>query len=424
MAIKFDHVGCDDYREVSRRAVLRSAVSAGVSAFGLATALSQISVREDKAATKPNVLVVLFLRGGADGLNIVAPYGEDAYHRLRPTLALSKGDLLDLDGFFGLHPSLAPLLPMFHEGRVGIVHAVGSGDESRSHFEAMNAMERGVEDANSSIANGWLARYLKLENRSSSSPLRAVAFSSVMPDSLRGATRAVALSSLTEYRLEQPDDRSSRYQELLANLYAGGNDKVSRAARATLAVLKVLRENDPRHYRPDYGASYPESDLGAAFRQTAFLIKQDVGMEIAVLERGGWDTHVAQGSTSGWLASQLEDVGSSMAAFAADMGRDLDRVTVIVMTEFGRRAYENTGLGTDHGRASVMLAMGGGVAGGKVGGVWPGLDDDRLEGPGDLRVTTDYRSVLAEALRHRMHFKGNEELFAGLANKTVGLFQP
>lgn len=412
----------------------RSLISlAGMGALGWAargSALAQVAM-SPTGDQGGNVLVVIFLRGGMDGLSAVVPYGDDGYHRHRPTLGLSNPDnrtaaqidrTLDLDGFFGLHPALGPLLPLFREGRLGVVHAIGSDDRTRSHFEAMNAMERGVATAKGIAPGGWLARYLEASPAKSPSPLRAIALTSVMPDSLRGATHALALESLDAFRLEVPANaEAAAFRRSLAQLYARDRDLISQAGHETLQVLGAIEKLDPSRYLPSGGAKYPEGDLGTALKQVAFLIKGRLGLEVACLDKGGWDTHFGQGRSSGLLTGLLSELGQSLAAFAADLGSDMSRVTVVAMTEFGRRVYENSTLGTDHGRGSVMLLMGGGVKGGKVHGAWPGLGDADLEQPGDLRVTTDYRSVLSEVLARRMGFARTDAVFPGFSGGVAGV---
>ena len=417
--------GCESYRSWSRRALLRGAALGGVTWLtGIPSALANLGFRED--AADRDTLVVVFLRGGADGLNVVPPYAEDDYHRRRPSLRLrspkeSTGDAktLDLDGFFGLHPSLSSLYPLYKEGQMAVVQAVGSADQTRSHFEAMSAMERGLArlGPGAATANGWLARYLNHTASEDDSPLRAVAIGDLMPDSLRGGMSAMALPDLGAYQLRG----GPGFRDRLAKAYAAGGDVIADAGRETLRVLDTLNRLDYKSYRPTSPASYPTSDLGNALKQVAFLLKADVGLEVAFLDKGGWDTHVAQGSTSGWLASLLDDVGDSIAAFTSDIGARMKRTTVVVMTEFGRRVYENSGLGTDHGRASCMFVLGGSTQGGKVYGAWPTLADEALEGTGDLRVTTDYRDVLGEVLRKRMGLADLGPVFPGLSAKPLGL---
>lgn len=251
--------------------------------------------------------------------------------------------------------------------------------------------------------------------------MRAVAIGPVMPDSLRGALQAVAIGSVDEYALVGADREG--WKAALRELYGSGDDPVSAAGRDTLRVLDALNRLDPANYRPENGAGYPTTPLGLAMRQIAMLAKADVGLETACCDMGGWDTHVAQGRSGGWLAGLLGDVGESLAAFQTDMGPRMAQTTVVVMTEFGRRAYENQGLGTDHGRGSFMLVTGGGVKGGRVLADWPGLERHQLEAGDDLRVTTDYRAVLAEILRTRLGFADTPSVFPGFSNKNpVGLY--
>ena len=405
----------------TRRSVLALGSLGILGLLGLRrSALAQIGLSPTDESR--DLLVVVFLRGGMDGLNAVPPYGEDAYHRLRPTLALASpkgtGDrAIDLDGFFGLHPSLAPFLPLYQEGRLGIIHAVGSGDQSRSHFEAMSAMERGLPNATAGAASGWLARYLSATQSDTDSPLRAVALGPMLPDSLRGGLAGNAIRSVADFRLAGNVSRGEHFEKMLRLAYADGNDEAQRAGRDTLKVLDALKKVETSAT----GSTYPTSELGEGLRQVSLLAKAGVGLEIATLDKGGFDTHVAQGAGTGWLAGLLDDVAKSLVAFERDMGERMKRTTVVVMTEFGRRAYENTPLGTDHGRGSAMFLLGGSVKGGKVYGEWPGLEKHQLEDEGDLRVTTDYRHVLAEVLERRMAFPRSEELFEGLRPQSVGL---
>ena len=427
-------------REILSRTAL---IAAGVTGSKL-SALANITLGSERVQHGGDTLVVMFLRGGADGLNIVAPYGDDNYYKLRPNLALAGPNdrkasagarVVRIDDFFGLHPALASLKPVLDEGRLTAVHAVGSGDQSRSHFEAMEAMERGLAQA-SGISSGWLARHLAVTASQPESPIRSVAIGEVMPDSLRGATSATALHTLSDFKLSasysEPTGsggkifhknrkvvtRNEAFEETLTAMYSegkrGGDAKIGGlklGGRASLEAMRAIKKLDPEHYRPAPGTTYPEGEVGAGFKQVACLIKGEVGLEIACLDMGGWDTHVAQGREVGWQALRLAELGKALAAFAHDLGPKMGKVTTIVMTEFGRRAYENTGLGTDHGRASCMLLMGGNVVAGKVHAKWPGLAPGKLDPVGDLRVTTDYRDVLAEILDHRLKNHNLTEVF-------------
>lgn len=418
--------------DISRRTLLATAALSALAWTGTKkSALAQVAF--SPGSHERDVFVVVFLRGGMDGVNVVVPYAEDSYHSLRPTLGLSppKDDTkpvidrtLDLDGFFGINPALAPILPLFREGLLGFVHACGSEDRTRSHFEAMNAMERGLATAKGDAANGWLARYLNASDPVRPSPLRAVALTNIMPDSLRGATHATALQSLSDFRLDYgSDELRGGFVDELRGLYQPGKDEVSEAGRQTIQVLDVLKRLDPAKYVPANGAAYPESDIADALKQVAFLVKTDLGLEVACIDKGGWDTHFGQGRSEGLLTALLGDLSQGLAAFAKDLAGEMKRVTVVAMTEFGRRCYENSTLGTDHGRGSVMTILGGGTIGGKVHGVWPGLRKDQLEEPGDLKVTTDYRSVLSDVLTKRMGFSNLSEVFPGYSMQPTNVIR-
>ena len=299
---------------------------------------------------------------------------------------------------------------------MAVVHAVGSADQSRSHFEAMSAMERGLPNAVSGAASGWLARYLTETQADGDSPLRAVSLGPILPDSLRGGVGGSAIRSVEDFRITGRG--AGEFEKLLKLAYAGGDDEAQRAGRDTLRILDSLAKLDPKDYRGKAG--YPGGDLGEGLKQVAMLAKAGVGLEVACLDKGGWDTHFAQGGSTGLLAGLLDDLARSLVSFSNDMGERMKRTTVVVMTEFGRRAYENSTLGTDHGRASMMLLVGGGVKGGKVYADWPGLEEHQLE-DGDLRVTSDYRTVLSEVLERRMHFGSPDRIFEGLRASSIGL---
>jgi len=404
---------------------------AGFGAIGLLagqSALSQLAFHTDRHGSG-KVLVVIFLRGGADGLNIVTPYREDAYYRNRPALHLAaptdgasaaKERLLDLDGFFGLHPAMGAAYPLFREGKMGFVHACGSADQTRSHFDAMSAMERGLAQASGTTSSGWIARFLDATPAENDSPLRAVALSSTMPDSLRGSTSAIAFETIGDFVLRAPDDEAAAFQQVVSKVYKEGKDEVSVAGQKTLKALQRLRSLDLQSYRPSNSAVYKATDLGTGLKQVAMLVKADAGLEVACLDKGGWDTHVTQGNATGLQASNLTELSEALSAFHADLGPLTERVTTIVMTEFGRRLRENSGFGTDHGRAGVMMLMGAGIVGAKVHGTWPGLEEHQLEGPGDLRVTTDYRNVIGEVVHSRFGV-APDAVFPGLAEARVGI---
>lgn len=405
--------------KINRRQLLTGAatlIASGVWWASPKTALSQAYIRSDK--TNGNILISLFLRGGADGLNIVAPYAEDDYYRLRPSLGIASPKsrkpenqrLTDLDGFFGINPALLPLISDYKEGNLAFVHAVGSGDQSHSHFEAMSTMELGLNNQSERVSGGWLARHLN-STPERQAPLRAISFTSTMPDRVSGAHGALAINSLAEYNLQNED---KIFLEQLGKIYERGDTEVAEAGRDILKVLKILNQNDPKGYQPGSGANYPNSELGRAFKETAFLIKNDVGLEICCLDSVGWDSHITQGNTDGWLYELLSDVSKSIAAFRADLGKEMNRVIICVQTEFGRRVGENSGLGTDHGAGSCMMLLGNSVNGGKVYADWPGLVPDKLSGPGDLAITTDYRTILTEVTEKHLQNLQTNTIFPNL----------
>ncbi len=417
-----------DPAALSRRGLL---VTASLAAAGLAASRSALAgvtfAPEGHVAATQNVLVVVFLRGGADGLSVAPPYFEDAYHRARPNLRLGAPSdkafsdaerAIRLDDRFGLHPALAPIGEIFRQGKAAVVQAVGSFDTTRSHFEAMSAMERGLANDGEGPSDGWLARHLSSTARPSETPLRAVSFGTTMPDSLRGALNAISLSSISDYRLRVDEDMRARLERELAKMYGTGKDAASHAGNETLKVLQAVRGIDLKT-KPK--AEYPETGLGNGLRETARLIHGKVGLEVACLDMGGWDTHVTQGTGIGWMPTLLTEVGNAVGAFVKDLGPAIDRTTIVVMSEFGRRVAENQALGTDHGRAGALFVLGGGVRGGKVYTDWPGLTREILDGPGDLPVTTDYRAVLAEILAARLGAKDMTAVFPGFNGKPLGI---
>ena len=397
-------------------------------AAGRRSALGGVTVSPRRDGIKGDVLVSIFLRGGVDGLSVIVPHGDDDYYRNRPVLALARpGDgktkakdrVLDIDGYFGLHPALAPLLPLHEAKQIAMIHACGSDDQTLSHFEAMATMERGVA-RDTGPASGWLARHLETAPWNNPSPLRAVSLGSLLPQSLRGASQATALESVADLRLQSPfHGGPARFEQTLASLYT--RDTLAEAGQEALSVLKTLNGLPSAALSPVKSA-YPKDDLGEGLRQVALLMKSEVGLEAACLDHGGYDTHVVQGTSQGVLAGRLESLAKALAVFASDLGpARWGRTTVVVMSEFGRRVPENSGLGTDHGRAGVMLVLGGHVTGGRVHGKWPGLAPGQLDGPGDLKVTTDYRGVLAEVIAHRLQNPNVGTIFPGLDPAPLGV---
>ncbi len=348
-------------------------------------------------------LVVVFLRGAADGLTLVAPLGDDNYRRFRPRLAVKREDAVALDGFFGLHANLRALEPAWKDGELCIIHGAGGESDTRSHFEAQELMEHGGP-----ASGGWLARFLRTVNPTPN-PLSAVALSPTLPEVLSGAPAAAAFESLAEFSLGTLGrGRASRlpanFSHELRRLYELETDGLRDAARNTFDAIARIEAIDPQA-RPGNGASYDERDsFAGGLRQVAQLIKADVGLDAASVDLGGWDSHFVQKTQIEPLMLRL---ANGLAAFRQDLGARMATTTVVVMTEFGRRVAENSAFGTDHGRGSAMFVLGGGVKGGRVfgglqpGGPWPGLKPEMLEGPGDLPVWNNYRNVLAPVLtRH------------------------
>ncbi len=369
-------------------------------------------------------LIVVFLRGAADGLHMVVPHGEEAYYALRPTLAVARPDdrrapaderSIDLDGFFGLHPALLPLIPAWQAGHLAVVQACGAPDESRSHFKAMAMMERGVSDEQGP-ASGWIGRHLATLDTGNPSPLRAIGWGEMPQRSLNGAVPVSALRSISEFRLGGDAYALAQMRSMLGCLYQG-SDPLSLLGRETLGIMDILESLEPENYEPATDLAYPETEFGQGLRQIAMLIKARVGLEVAAIDLDGWDTHFAQGVSGGLMANLMRELAGGLSAFCDDLSDNLEYLTVVVMTEFGRRASENGSLGTDHGHGGLMLLLGGNVAGGRVYGRWPGLAKEQLVGPGDLAVTTDYRDVLGEVCLKRLRNPALDEIFPGYAVK-------
>lgn len=367
-----------------------------------------------------DLLVCVFLRGGMDGLAAVPPLGEAEFHDARPTLALpdsgtaSTEQVLNLDDRFGLHPSLTPLKGIFEEGDLALIHACGSPDPTHSHFEAMDYMERGTP-GEKNLSTGWISRHLQTSYWTNDSPFRAVGVGESLPVSLRGPVPATALRSIAEFHLPGDPEAIRGLQETLSALYSlTPSDELGQQladhAALTFSAIDMLANLDPGQYQPQGGASYDEDPFGQAMAQVAQLAKADLGLEVACLDLGGWDTHVQQEVT---LPSLLATLASGLEAFYVDMGPRLESTTVVVMSEFGRRLRPNGGGGTDHGHGNAMFVLGGGIRGGTVYGDWPGLSDEALYGPGDLAVTTDFRTVLSEILVNRLGNKSTEQVFPG-----------
>ena len=412
---------CREYEEVSRRKFLLG----GPEVVALPVWMPRIALAPPHVGPAGDTLVVVFLRGGADGLNIVVPHGDEAYYAHRPTIAIPRPDdgkaahrALDLDGFFGLHPALEPLQAIYRAGGLALVHATGSPDETRSHFEAMALMERGA--VTTGAFSGWLARHLATLDTGSRSALRALAVGDIIQASLTGAVSATALQSIADYHLDARADALSAMKTALSSLYRQDETITAATAAQTLASLDILERLSRETYQPA-GRVYPKTDFGRGMQMIAQLVKARVGVEAACIDLGGWDTHAAEGSGEGLMANSLAELGTGLAAFYEDMGSGMDGVTLAVMSEFGRRVQENGALGTDHGHGNMMMVMGGGINGGKVYARWPGLQNEQLTGPGDLALTTDYRDVLGEIISRRLNNPSLSDVFPGYQVNEIGL---
>jgi uncharacterized protein (DUF1501 family) len=364
--------------------------------------LERAALADDAPGRRKKILVAIFQRGAADGLNIVVPHAEKRYYDLRPTIcvprpsAAAQGDsAIDLDGFFGLHPSLAPLKPLWDRRELAIVHAAGSPDPTRSHFDAQDYMESGTPGMKST-SDGWLNRALP-PALDKPSPVRAVSLGPTLARTLQGPNSAVAVESLGNFTV-----RDAAASKVLESMYGSTQDKIlGGTGRETFDAVALLQSVQKTPYQPAPGASYPKGRFGDSMRQIAQLIKADIGVEVAFADIGGWDHHVNEtgaNASVGQLANRLGEFGASLAAFCQDLGDRMEDVVVVTMSEFGRTAKENGDRGTDHGHANVMFAMGGPVRGGKVYGKWPGLATEQLYEERDLALTTDFRDVLSEAV--------------------------
>lgn len=402
----------------SRRAFLKGSAVAIFGVGAIPAWLSRSVYAADGAPRGKKILVAVFQRFAVDGLNMVVPFGEQRYYDLRPSIAIPKPDgtpksAIDLDGFFGLHPALAALKPIYDAQHLAIIEAVGSPDPTRSHFDAQDYMESGTPGFKGT-GDGWLNRALPKE-RAPVSPVRAVSLGSSLPRSLRGRNDAVAVNSLNDFQVRDAQGAGtfeSMYESTLDTMLHG-------TAKETFSAVKIMQSIQKQSYTPANGAKYPNGRFGQSLQQIARLIKADVGLEVAFAEIGGWDTHVNEVGAQphvGQLANNLTDFGQALAAFYQDLGDRMADVAVVTMSEFGRTVRENGNRGTDHGHANVMFAMGAGIQGGKIYGDWPGLQDEQLYESRDLALTTDFRDVLGELVAKHLSNSNLKSVFPGYEN--------
>ena len=406
-----------------RRVFLKSGALALVT-IGLNPTFLQRAVfaTELRRTRRGKILICVFQRGAADALNMVVPHGDPAYYDLRPTIAVPRPRAgtataaIDLDGFFGLHPSLQPLRSLWDRGLLAPIHAVGSPSATRSHFDAQDFMESGTPDRKGT-PDGWLNRYLAAEGTCAEcTAFRGVAFSQTTPRIMQGPAPTIAMASLDAFTVRAT---GSDVQRLEALYRTGSADLVHGAGQETFEAVRMLRAADPRRYGPEHGASYPRSPFGQSLRQIAQLIKADVGLEVAFADVGGWDTHVNQGGATGQLANRLDDFARALSALATDLGDRMEDVVILTMSEFGRMARQNGNGGTDHGHAGAMFVIGGSVTGHRVHGRWPGLAREQLHDGRDLALTTDFRTVFSEVVVRHLGAPDAAALFPGFDGPTA-----
>ncbi|HTR29022.1 MAG TPA: DUF1501 domain-containing protein [Puia sp.] len=426
---------------VTRRGFLKSG---GIALFGVGLmggipafmAEAAASEKRRQLYKRKRVLVCIFQRGAMDGLMAVTPF-EDAYLKAaRPNLMMTAAGqgaasgrqgtgLIDLDGKWGLHPGLNAFEPLFREGRLGIVHGIGSPNNTRSHFDAQDYMESGTP-FNKGTASGWLNRAVGLLGHDALTPFTAVSLTSALPRSLYGDNPSVAIANLQDFAIQLKGNPAAAqaaarsFEDLYATTRPG---LLQQTGKESFEAMKVLQSADVQHYQPANGAVYPNSPLGGSLRQIAQLVKLEVGLEVAFTESGGWDTHFNQGTDNGIFARSITDLGNSIAAFWKDLGGYQDDVTVMTMTEFGRTVHQNGTGGTDHGRASCNFILGNGVAGGKVYGNVAPLAVENLEDGRDLPVTTDFRNVFGAVVDAHLQIANDKLLFPDWNGVKAGVMK-
>ena len=402
---------------ITRRIFLRNSALAVVGTAAVPSFLTRAAFGAVENGGRTKRLVVIFQRGAADGLNIVVPYAERNYYAMRPNINIPQKSVVDLNGFFGLHPALSAFQPLWQQRQLAIVHAAGSPDTTRSHFDAQDFMESGTPGIKSTD-DGWLNRSLRnLPSTPPVSPFRAIALGPSLPRILSGNEPAVAMNNINDFSVGGKSLKPSPAATAFEAMYDHSSDAVLHGTgEETFDAVKMLKSADPGKYTPAPNANYPKGRFGDSLRQLAQLIKANLGVQVAFADIGGWDHHVNEGAAEGQLANVLGDFSQSIAAFWNDLG-DLGEDTVVVtMSEFGRTARENGNRGTDHGHANVMFVLGGPVKGGKVYGRWPGLDQSQLYEGRDLALTTDFRQVIGEAVTRHLGNKNLAAVFPGYDN--------
>ena len=407
---------------ITRRVFLRNGALAVIGTAAIPSFLTRAAYGSVEPGIKAKRLVVIFQRGAADGLNIVVPHGERAYYAMRPSINISRNQVLDLDGFFGLHPAMSSFLPLWNQHHLAIVHAAGSPDPTRSHFDAQDFMESGTPGLKATT-DGWLNRTLQsLPASTDKSAFRAIALGPTLPRILTGAEPAVAVNNINDFGVGGRNPRVTPIANTFEAMYDQSVDAVLHGTgRETFDAVKMMKSADPAKYTPAPGADYPRGRFGDSLRQLAQLIKANLGVQVAFADISGWDHHVNEGSTQGQIANVLREFSQSLSALWIDLGDLADDTVIVTMSEFGRTARENGNRGTDHGHANVMFVMGGPVKGGRVYGQWPGLDQSQLYEGRDLAVTTDFRCVLGEAVSRHLRNDRLQQVFPGF-DSSAGKF--
>jgi uncharacterized protein (DUF1501 family) len=385
------------------------------------TFLERVAFGSTLTGAKRKTLIAIFQRGAVDGLNMVVPHGESNYYELRPNIAIPKPSgsnaetAMDLDSFFGLHPSLNTFKPLWDSKRLAIIHASGSPDNTRSHFDAQDYMESATPGVKSTT-DGWLNRYLQSKRESERSLFRAVSLTQTTPRVMQGPAPTVSMANMNDFAI-RAGKSSANIQGGFEAIYGKStNDSLAGMGRETFEAVNYLKQANPAQYKPENGAQYPRNPFGNSLLQIAQLIKAGIGLEVAFTDIGGWDTHVNQGNSQGQLANLLRQFGAGIAALYQDLGQRMDDVVILTMSEFGRTARENGNRGTDHGHANAMFVMGNSVRGGKVYGQWPGLKQEQLNENRDLALTTDFRDVFGEVSSRHLGSTDLKTVFPGYAS--------
>jgi len=399
---------------ISRRIFLKDGALALVS-LGFAPTFLARTV-EGIGTARQKVLITIFQRGAVDGLNMIVPFAERDYYATRPSLAISRpggeNTAIDLDGFFGLHPRMGALKPLWESGTLAIVHACGSHDETRSHFDAQDYMESATPGVKST-PDGWMNRYLHAREHQKATPFRAVALAQQLPRALQGTAPALAIGQIARFGIRAGENTDMVQSSFESEYAAAANSVLHTTGREAFDAVRMLKTADPSQYAPANGAEYPRSPFGDALRQIAQLIKADVGLEVAFAESGNWDHHANEGAAVGILANRLDDLARGIAALVRDLGDRMQDVVVMTMSEFGRAVGENGSRGTDHGHGNAMMVLGGAVRGGKVYGKWPGLAREQRHDQRDLAITTDFRAVFNEVVRGHLGLADTSRVFPG-----------